>query len=97
MEIKDHEVELLIDPTGILSGDRYEFFLDIEVAEDDELSSVNGLKLRVIFAVTEEEQKILHYEFIESATNSVLDFALEEEEKDLIYSFCKKNYKKAIS
>ena len=39
MKITSYLVEKLIDPTGILSGDRYEFILDIEVDEEDDLFS----------------------------------------------------------
>ncbi len=32
-----YTVELVKDPFGILTGQRYEFLIDIEVEEDDEL------------------------------------------------------------
>ncbi|MBS4194276.1 DUF6509 family protein [Lederbergia citri] len=88
MEITGHTVEQLLDPTGILEGDRYEFFLNIEVPEDDELFSENGIQLRIIFSVVGEVMRIAHYDFIEQVTNQILDFALEEEEEKMVKDYC---------
>lgn len=95
MEITEHTVELLHDPTGILEGDRYEFFLSITVPEDDELFSDKGLSLRVIFSVIGDEKKITHYNFVEQGTNKVLDFALEEDEEELVTTYCNQYYVEA--
>lgn len=92
MNITGYTVEELHDPTGILDGIRYEFFLQIEVPEDDELFTENGLVLRVIFADVDQTQSILHYEFMEKNSNAVLDFALEEDEEKLVFEFCRKHY-----
>lgn len=92
MNITGYTVEKLHDPTGILDGIRYEFFLQIEVPEDDELFTENGLVLRVIFADVNQTQSILHYEFMEKNSNAVLDFALEEDEEKLVFEFCRKHY-----
>lgn len=92
MNITGYTVEKLHDPTGILDGIRYEFFLQIEVPEDDELFTENGLVLRVIFADVDQTQSILHYEFMEKNSNAVLDFALEEDEEKLVFEFCRKHY-----
>jgi hypothetical protein len=91
MEITGHIVEKLNDPTGIIVGDRYEFFLNIEVPEDDELYSENGVLLKVIYAVEDHESRIALYQFIERATNEVLDFALEDEEEELVNEYCKQH------
>ncbi|MBW8349166.1 pullulanase [Bacillus sp. IITD106] len=88
MEITGHTVEQLLDPTGILEGDRYEFYLNIDVPEDDELYSENGIQLRIILSVIGEEMRIAHYNFIEQVTNQVLDFALEEEEEKMVKDYC---------
>lgn len=88
MDITGHAVEKLHDPTGILEGDRYEFFLTIDVPEDDELFSENGITLRVILSVGENEQKIVQYNFIEQITNQTLDFALEEDEEIIVTNYC---------
>jgi hypothetical protein len=91
MEITGHTVELLEDPFGVLNGDRYEFFLHIAVDEEDELYTENGLLLKVIFSMVNEEPKILQYYFIERSTENILDFALEEDEEVLVKDFCKEN------
>ncbi|MFD6441322.1 DUF6509 family protein, partial [Peribacillus sp. NPDC060186] len=49
LNITEYSVEKLNDPFGILSGERFEYFLDIEVPEEDELFSENGLYIRVLF------------------------------------------------
>ncbi|PLR98835.1 DUF6509 family protein [Bacillus sp. T33-2] len=87
MEITGHTVELLEDPFGLLEGDRYEFFLNIEVEEEDELYSENGLLLKVIFS----GNSILQYYFIEKTTEKVLDFALEEDEEEDVKAYCLNN------
>lgn len=89
MEIKDYHVEKLEDPTGILVGDRYEFILDIDVDEDDELYSDNGLYIKLIMAVDKETTRIVQYQIYERTTDIYLDFALDEEEEEMILKFCK--------
>lgn len=91
MNIKGHTVEKLEDPFGLLSGDRYEFFLELEVDEDDELYSDKGVGLRILFVNDENSQKIKNYHFFEIDTDTVLDFALEEDEEDLVVNYCKEN------
>ncbi|WP_313886530.1 DUF6509 family protein [Bacillus sp. SD088] len=93
MNITGYTVEALHDPTGILEGIRYEFFLEIEVPEEDELFSENGLLLRVIFADGSQGKNILHYEFMERNSNTILDFALEDEEEELVLNFCNQHFK----
>ena len=89
MKITEYTVEKLKDPTGILEGDRYEFFLDIDVPEDDELYSENGIELRVIFAVDNKGERIAQYSFTDKGGSKILDFELEEEEEAVINEFCK--------
>lgn len=91
MEIISHEVEKLWDPTGILEGDRYEFIIDIEVPEDDELYSENGLYVKLIFAVDQNGERIAQYQIFERGTNIYLDFELEEEELKMISEYCSKH------
>ncbi|AGX05061.1 MULTISPECIES: DUF6509 family protein [Bacillaceae] len=90
MEITGHLIEEIIDPTGILEGQRYEFLLDIEVPEDDELYSEDGLSLRVLFYKDEKGSKILNYHFFFS-DEKALDFALDEEEEKMVESYCRMN------
>jgi len=91
LEIISHEVEKLWDPTGILEGDRYEFIIDIEVPEDDELYSENGLYVKLIFAVDQNGERIAQYQIFERGTNIYLDFELEEEELKMISEYCSKH------
>lgn len=95
MEITGYTVEKLHDPTGIIEGSRYEFFLEINVPEEDELFSDNGIILRVLFAEQNGKYFIPHYEFIEKISNTILDFALEEEEEKNVYKFCVEHYTNA--
>jgi hypothetical protein len=94
MEIKSYTVEQLTDPTGILLGERYEFFLDIIVDEDDELYSENGLQLRILFYKHEDDYRILNYQFLISE-EKILDFALDEDEEKLVTLFCQQHYSEA--
>ncbi|MEH7237520.1 DUF6509 family protein [Bacillus sp. JJ1562] len=89
MNITGYSVEKLKDPTGILEGDRYEFFLDIEIPEDDELYFENGIELKVIFAVDSKGERIVQYYFYQKGHEKALDFALEEDEEIAVNEFCK--------
>jgi hypothetical protein len=91
MEITGHTVELLEDPFGLLQGSRYEFFLDINVDEEDELYTEKGLLLRVIFLVDGGERRILQNYFIEEETEKVLDFDLEDNEVEAVKGYCMEN------
>ena len=88
MKIIESTIEALEDPFGILSGERYEIFLTLEVDEEDELFSEHGIKLKLIFAIEDNESKIAQYTFIENTTEQVLDFALEEDEEQQIKTYC---------
>ncbi|WP_307287143.1 DUF6509 family protein [Bacillus sp. SORGH_AS_0510] len=91
LNITGHEVEKLEDPFGLLSGERYEFFLELEIDEEDELYSENGIGLKVIYVTDENEDKITNYYFYERGSEKVLDFALEVDEEALVLSYCKEN------
>ncbi|WP_075619520.1 DUF6509 family protein [Paenisporosarcina indica] len=89
MEITNHVVEKMNDPTGIIEGDRYEFLLDVEVEEDDELFTEGGLELRLILAFDEKNERIVQYHFMDKASRKALDFALEDDEETEIIAYCK--------
>ncbi|MEH7093304.1 DUF6509 family protein [Neobacillus vireti] len=89
LNITGHEVEKLEDPFGLLSGDRYEFFLELEVDEEDELYSEKGVGLKCIFVHDESGDKITSYHFFERVTEKVLDFEFEEDEEELVLNYCK--------
>lgn len=96
MQIIGHDVELIEDPFGILTGNRYEFFLHIEVPEDDELYSEKGLKIKVLVVENEGKYHISHYHIIENATDKILEFELEEEEELLVKDYCVKQIEEAL-
>lgn len=96
MKITEYSVEKLWDPTGILPGDRYEFMIDVEVDEDDELYSDNGIYIKLILAVEGENVRIAQYQLYERVTEKYLDFALEEDELEEILLFCKERFTEAM-
>lgn len=96
MEITDHTVETIEDPFGILTGNRYEFFLHIEVPEDDELYSEQGLKIKVLFVENEGSYHISHYHIIDNTTEKILEFELEEEEELLVKEYCQKQIEEVL-
>ncbi|OPH57175.1 pullulanase [Paenibacillus ferrarius] len=89
--ITSYTVELVKDPFQILTGQRYEFLIDIEVEEDDELYSESGLYIRVIYNVEEAKSGLLKYEIYEKTTQLYLDFELEDEEIASVEAFCKEH------
>lgn len=91
MNITNHYAEELKDPTGILSGDRYEVILDIEVPEDDELYSEQGIYIKAIFVRDDNGARIVQSTILERNTESIMDFELEEEEENLILAYCQEH------
>ncbi|UYO04576.1 DUF6509 family protein [Paenibacillus sp. PSB04] len=89
LTITEYEAEKVKDPFRILQGTRYEFKLDIEVPDDDELYTENGLYVRVIYKVDEDQSAIVKYEIYEKTTGQYLDFDLEEDEVGLLENFCR--------
>jgi hypothetical protein len=95
LTITTYTVELIKDPFGILAGKRYEFLLDIEVPEDDELYTENGLYLRVIYSVEESRMGIVKYEIHEKLTEKYLEFDMEDDEVQIVEAFCKEHASEA--
>jgi hypothetical protein len=93
--ITEYSVEMIKDPFGILTGQRYEFILDFAVPEDDELYSENELYIRVIYRVEEDKSGIVKYEIFEKTTQQYLDFDLEEDELAVVEAFCKEHASEA--
>jgi hypothetical protein len=91
LNITGHTVEKLEDPFGLLSGDRYEFFLELDVDEEDELYSDKGVGIKVLFVIDEKGARMSHYHLFERGTEKVLDFALEDDEELLIFKYCEEN------
>ncbi|RKJ70004.1 pullulanase [Butyricicoccus sp. 1XD8-22] len=95
MEIREYSFEEIKDPTNIIEGKRFEFLLDVEVDEDDELYSEFGIEIRVIIGQMEEEVRMINYFLIDKKDNQYLDFGLEEDEEEMILQFCKEELLKA--
>lgn len=89
MDITQFSVEEILDPTNIIEGKRFELLLDVEVDEDDELYSAAGIEIRVIAGLLNEEVRVVSYFIIDKANNEYLDFALDEDEEEMILAFCK--------
>ncbi|WP_225999528.1 DUF6509 family protein [Paenibacillus sp. BJ-4] len=91
LNFTSYTVEQIKDAFGILSGQRYEFIIEVEVEEDDELYTENGLHIRALYLVDEGESKLLKYELIEKVTNRYIDLELEEDELQAVENFCKEH------
>ena len=89
MNITQFSIEEILDPTNIIEGKRFEFLLDVEVDEEDELYSPVGLEIRIIAGVNDDNVRIVNYFISDKANNELLDFALEEDEEAMILAFCK--------
>lgn len=91
LNFTSYTVEQIKDAFGILSGQRYEFVIDVEVEEDDELYTENGLHIRALYLVDEGKSELLKYELIEKVTNRYIDLELEEDELQAVENFCKEH------
>ncbi|WP_326085299.1 DUF6509 family protein [Paenibacillus dokdonensis] len=89
LTITEFQVENIKDPFRILEGKRYEYKLDIEVPEDDELYSENGLFVRALYSDQEDGGKLVKYDLYEKSTEAYLDFDLEDDEVQVIEAFCR--------
>lgn len=89
MDITAFLIEEIKDPTNIIEGQRFEFLLDIEVDEEDELYCEGGVEIRAIIAKNGEELRLASYFLIDKGSNDYLDFALEDEEEQEIIAFAR--------
>ena len=87
MEITAYSVEEIKDPTNIIEGKRYEYLLDIEVDEEDELYTEAGIEIRAIIGELNGEVRLVNYFLLDKTNNEYLDFALEEDEDDITVDF----------
>lgn len=90
--VTEYSAELMKDPFGILTGERYEFLLDLDVPEDDELHHEDGVSLRVIYVIEGADARMAKYEFLTTSTNAYIDFELEEDEEKMVLAFCKAHF-----
>ncbi|QHT61582.1 pullulanase [Paenibacillus lycopersici] len=95
IEIEAYTVEKIKDPFGILAGERYEFKLDTEVAEDDDLYVEGGLYLRVIYRADGDGGRVVKYELYERLTDKYVDAELEDEEEQMLEAFCGAHFSEA--
>ncbi|MFD0674552.1 DUF6509 family protein [Cohnella sp. GCM10027633] len=91
LEITEYSVELVKDPFGILSGKRYEFILELDVPEDDELHSEHGVYAKVVYKSDEERSGIVTCDLYERTTHKFLDIDVEDDEKESLSAFCRDN------
>lgn len=89
MEITAYAIEEIKDPTNIIEGKRYEFLLDVEVDEEDELYTEAGIEIRAIIGEINGDVRLVNYFLLDKTNNEYLDFALEEDEETMIIDFCK--------
>ena len=89
MEITAFLIEEIKDPTNIIEGQRFEFLLDIEIDEEDELYTEAGVEIRAIIAKNDDEIRLVNYYLTDKGSQDLLDFALEEDEEAEIVSFAR--------
>ena len=89
-EIREYTVEKMRDPYGILSGERFELYMELEVDEEDELFTEEGVRLRVVYLKEESgASRIVKYEFLNAGSGAYIDMEMTEEEETFIDAFCK--------
>ncbi|WP_054942465.1 DUF6509 family protein [Paenibacillus ihuae] len=86
-----YTAENIKDPFGILSGKRYEFVVNLDVPEEDELYEENGVSARAVIKVEEGDVKVVSCDLLETATGKLLEFDLEEDEEAELAQFCKEH------
>ena len=89
MEITQYSIEEIKDPTNIIEGQRFEVLLDVVIDEEDELYSEAGIEIRAIIGKKENELRLVNYFIIDKKDNEYVDFALEEDEEEMILTFCR--------
>lgn len=93
--ISSHKVDHVKDPFGILSGKRYEFRLDLDVEEDDELYSPMGIYARAVLKIDEGKATLLSSDLLERSTDRLLDFDMEEDEEQAVLDYCQRHLPEA--
>ncbi|WP_042164208.1 DUF6509 family protein [Paenibacillus gorillae] len=95
LTVTAYSVEFVKDPFGILAGRRYEFLIDLDLDEEDELYSAKGIYLRVVYGVEDGNGSIVKHDLIEKETDRHLDFELEDDELEELAAFCAEHYREA--
>lgn len=86
-----YTVEDVKDPFGILSGKRYEFMINLDIPEEDELYEESGVSVRAIVKAEAGEAVLVTYDLLETTTGKLLEFDLEDEEEAELAQFCKEH------
>lgn len=86
-----YTVEDVKDPFGILSGKRYEFMINLDIPEEDELFEENGVSVRAVVKAEADEAVLVTYDLLETTTGRLLEFDLEDEEEAELAQFCKEH------
>lgn len=92
MNIIEYTVEQLLDPTGFIEGERYEFRLYAMLDQEDDLYTEDGIGIRTILAVGDGEERLVVAHFFNRATDEAYDFALEDDEIELLLQFCQSHF-----
>lgn len=88
LTVTSYTAEQVKDPFGILSGQRYEFVIKLDVPEEDELYTENGVSVRAIVKVENGQPSMVSYDLQDSLSGELLDFELEEDEEAELFQFC---------
>jgi len=91
LTITEYSVELVKDPFGILSGTRYEFIMDVDVPEDDELFTENGVYVKVVYKSDGDRSGIVSCDLYERITHKYVDVEVDADEKEALAAFCQEN------
>lgn len=89
LPIASYSVEEIRDPFGIIAGKRYEFMIELDIPEEDELYSESGVTARVVMKELDGEVAMVSYDLLETTTLNLLDFELEDEEEAELAAFCR--------
>ncbi|MFC4303642.1 DUF6509 family protein [Cohnella boryungensis] len=92
LTVTEYSVELVKDPFQILSGKRYEFEIDLELDEEDELYSSEGIYVKAVYKVEGEQGSVVSYKLYERTSNRFVDAELEDEEEAALAAFCREHY-----
>lgn len=93
MNITEYIVEEIVDPTGLIEGQRFEFRLYALLDDEDELYTEDGIGIRTILAVGDGEERLAVAHFFNRANDEAYDFGLEEDELENLLAFCIAHYK----
>lgn len=86
---KEMGVDIKVETNG--SGGAKNVLTKAEIDAEDELYSEKGVGIKVIYVSDVDYDKISSYYFYERGSEKVLDFALEEDEEELVLTYCRQH------